>query len=291
MPEASIKVHGYDDAASDGDDSDADDSDADVDAFDVAPDGYPGRNYGERSAAQVRAMESASMDLEMRRVDHNPAQELVSEMMILCGELVGTLGAANDVPLPYRGQAPARALDPEEMEDVPEGLCREHATRQSMRGASSGATPRRHASLALDAYVQFTSPIRRYTDLVAHRQVKAFLRGEPPPLNRDEMQATVDATEERARTLRAAVRDATEFWTARWFERRAREDKGPMAGTIVEVDSSRSGRVRRHPRRDGVGTQGQTRPEKTAEGVGRRRAVPHQRGGRVRGRLVFAEAR
>lgn len=234
MPEASIKVRGYDDAASDGDDSDADDSDADVNAFDVAPDGYPGRNHGERSAAQVRAMESASMDLEMRRVDHNPAQELVSEMMILCGELVGTLGAANDVPLPYRGQAPPRALDPEEMEDVPEGLCREHATRQSMRGASSGATPRRHASLALDAYVQFTSPIRRYTDLVAHRQVKAFLRGEPPPLNRDEMQATVDATEERARTLRAAVRDATEFWTARWFERRAREDKGPLAGTIVK---------------------------------------------------------
>ena len=138
MPEASIKVRGYDDAASDGDDSDADDSDADVNAFDVAPDGYPGRNHGERSAAQVRAMESASMDLEMRRVDHNPAQELVSEMMILCGELVGTLGAANDVPLPYRGQAPPRALDPEEMEDVPEGLCREHATRQSMRGASSG---------------------------------------------------------------------------------------------------------------------------------------------------------
>ena len=220
MPEASIKVRGYDDV--------------DTSAFDVAPDDHPGKNPGERSAAQVRAMESAAMRLEMTRVDHTPAQELVSEMMILCGELVGMLGAANDVPLPYRGQAPPRATDPEETEDVPEGLCREHAKRQSMRGASSGATPRRHASLALDAYVQFTSPIRRYTDLVAHRQVKAFLRGEPPPLDREEMQATVDAAEERARTLRAAVRDATEFWTARWFERRAREGKGPMPGTIVK---------------------------------------------------------
>lgn len=230
MPEASIKVRGYDDATRVRGGKD----DADASAFDVEPDDYPGKNPGERSAAQVRAMESAAMRLEMTRVDHTPAQELVSEMMILCGELVGMLGAANDVPLPYRGQAPPRATDPDEMEDVPEGLCREHATRQSMRGASSGATPRRHASLALDAYVQFTSPIRRYTDLVAHRQVKAFLRGEPPPLDRDEMQATVDVTEDRARTLRAAVRDATEFWTARWFERRAREEKGPMAGTIVK---------------------------------------------------------
>ena len=45
-----------------------------------------------------------------------------------------------------------------------------------MRGASVGATPRRHGGLGVDAYVQFTSPIRRYLDLVAHAQVKAFLR-------------------------------------------------------------------------------------------------------------------
>jgi hypothetical protein len=30
----------------------------------------------------------------------------------------------------------------------------------------------RHASLALDAYVQFTSPIRRYSDILAHFNLK-----------------------------------------------------------------------------------------------------------------------
>ena len=143
MPEASIKVRGYDDAASDGDDSDADDSDADVN-LDVAPDGYPGRNHGERSAAQVRAMESASMDLEMRRVDHNPAQELVSEMMILCGELVGTLGAANDVPLLYRGQAPPARSTRRRWRTCPR-VCAENTRRGNpcaarVRGRRRGAT-------------------------------------------------------------------------------------------------------------------------------------------------------
>jgi exoribonuclease-2 len=33
-------------------------------------------------------------------------------------------------------------------------------------------TPVRHASLALDAYVQFTSPIRRYSDILAHFNLK-----------------------------------------------------------------------------------------------------------------------
>ena len=40
-------------------------------------------------------------------------------------------------------------------------------TRSTM--STSSGNP--HAALGLPAYVQFTSPIRRYTDLLAHYQV------------------------------------------------------------------------------------------------------------------------
>lgn len=41
-----------------------------------------------------------------------------------------------------------------------------------MTRSNQGTTPRRHSSLGLDSYVQFSSPIRRYTDMLAHYQIK-----------------------------------------------------------------------------------------------------------------------
>jgi hypothetical protein len=68
-----------------------------------------GRNAGERAAAAARRHEAARLDVSLRVHSKAPsAHTIVSEMMILAGELVGTFGAANGLPLPYRGQARSR---------------------------------------------------------------------------------------------------------------------------------------------------------------------------------------
>lgn len=100
------------------------------------------------------------------------ARMLVAEMMILAGEAVGKLGASTGLPLPYRGQDAPRLPAEGVIESLPEGPCKGFALRRCMTRSVVSATPVRHASLALDAYVQVTSPIRRYTDLVAHFNLK-----------------------------------------------------------------------------------------------------------------------
>jgi len=51
---------------------------------------------------------------------------------------------------------------------------------RAMKQARYGAVSNGHFALAFEAYLHFTSPIRRYADLVVHRAIKARLRRHPP---------------------------------------------------------------------------------------------------------------
>jgi len=68
-----------------------------------------------------------------------------------------------------------------------------------------------HFGLAYDAYTHFTSPIRRYPDLLVHRAVKAVLAGKrytPAGMSWDELGAHTSMTERRADD---ASRDVTNW--------------------------------------------------------------------------------
>jgi exoribonuclease-2 len=55
---------------------------------------------------------------------------MVAEMMILAGEAVGSLGAAHDLPLPYRGQEAPQLPAQEVLDALPDGPCRGYALRR-----------------------------------------------------------------------------------------------------------------------------------------------------------------
>lgn len=101
----------------------------------------------------------------------SPAVQLVTEMMIACGEAVAAFGEQKNISLPYRGQTP-QEVPKDELDALPEGPCRAFASRRYLgRADMSFVKPIQHAALGVPGYVQFTSPIRRYSDLVAHYQV------------------------------------------------------------------------------------------------------------------------
>ena len=66
-----------------------------------------------------------------------------------------------------------------------------------MKQARYSAVNKGHFGLASDCYLHFTSPIRRYPDLVCHRSLKNVLSGTPDPKEDFEKMATHLSERER----------------------------------------------------------------------------------------------
>jgi ribonuclease R len=98
--------------------------------------------------------------------------------------------------------------------------------------ADYGASLKGHFGLNVPAYTHFTSPIRRYADLVTHRQIRALLRDEPLPYTIEDVAAFALHINE---TLQAE-RDATSDAFKERDEKRARRaiDTRRMDGLIMK---------------------------------------------------------
>ncbi|KAJ8426409.1 hypothetical protein Cgig2_032154 [Carnegiea gigantea] len=155
----------------------------------------------------------------------DPARRLVSEMMILCGEVIATFGSCNNIPLPYRGQ-PQSNIDVSAFSHLPEGPVRSFAVVKVMRAAEFDfRTPIRHAGLGIPGYVQFTSPIRRYMDLLAHYQVKAYIRGDIPPFSAGQMEGIASIVNMHHRVARKLFSTSLRYWVLEYLRRQPKERK------------------------------------------------------------------
>jgi ribonuclease R len=100
--------------------------------------------------------------------------------------------------------------------------------------ASYQAVNTGHFGLALTAYAHFTSPIRRYPDLLVHRAIHHVLehRGARGyPLEREQMEKLAEQCSHRSRRAEEAERDVNDRLKAIFMERHIGDDfKGQVTG-------------------------------------------------------------
>ncbi|MGE0393348.1 MAG: ribonuclease R [Vicinamibacterales bacterium] len=168
--------------------------------------------------------------------ERNVAHRLIEEFMLLANETVAAHLEASDIPAMYRVHEPPDAkkvLDFQEfistlgysLADSGEHVRprhfqtlveRIHGTPEerpiaalmlrTMQKARYDAQPLGHFGLATAHYAHFTSPIRRYPDLVVHRMVRAGRAG----LSAEQRQELQDELPEAARHLSSRERRADE---------------------------------------------------------------------------------
>ena len=159
--------------------------------------------------------DEVSIDL----IEDNRARRLVAEMMILAGEVAAKYGQDNSLPLPYRGQPQPELPPEEELILIPVGPARSVAIRRCMPRSEMSTSPSRHASLGLNTYSQVTSPIRRYTDLLAHYQIKAHIRGDELPFTVERLQEVMLGLGTNIYEANMVERQTNRYWTLEYLNR------------------------------------------------------------------------
>ena len=158
-------------------------------------------------------------DISIEVLEDSPSRQLVAEMMILAGEVAARYGQAHNIPLPFRGQPQPELPPEEELLQLPAGFVRFCALRRCMPKSEMSINPMRHAGLGLDTYTQATSPIRRYSDLLTHFQLKAHLRGEDLPFSAEELREVMMTVTTTTQELTMVERQSNRYYALEYLRR------------------------------------------------------------------------
>ena len=103
---------------------------------------------------------------------------------------------------------------------------------RSMMQAYYGPKNLGHYGLAYDAYTHFTSPIRRYPDLLLHRAIKAFLKQKPSELDGQALSNAGEHYSQTERRADEASRSVMSWLKCHYMEQHVGEE---FDGTITSV--------------------------------------------------------
>jgi ribonuclease R len=195
-------------------------------------------------------LDGDGVPLDVLKVERLEAHRLIEDWMVAANEAVARACEAGGLPVPYRVHEPPvrertdelreflsrlglklpgrRALKPADLQHLLErvrGRPEEHLVStvalRSLQRARYDAENLGHFGLASPAYLHFTSPIRRYPDLVVHREVVRTLVLGGPPRERDpdELQRLADQASDREQAAAEAERDSVALKKVEFMER------------------------------------------------------------------------
>ncbi len=146
---------------------------------------------------------------------NSPAHKVVSECMILMNRLSGEFFRGNEIPALFRSQP--QEIEPEAKNLDSQEILFPSKVLKYLKPSLVILTPEVHKSLGVDCYVQMTSPIRRYTDLLMQRQIISWLKDRKIYYGAAELEDINTRVSLFTREIKNAQKSRHRYWLIRYL--------------------------------------------------------------------------
>jgi exoribonuclease-2 len=118
-------------------------------------------------------------------------------------------------------------------------IIRQVDSLKSLGRASLDIHPSKHNRFGLHKYCAVTSPLRRYTDLIVHYQIKSALRKESvPPFTANALYKVVPPVDNRAQAIKGLQKDSVRYWLYNYMESIYKRDPERLFPALILEASS-----------------------------------------------------
>ena len=189
-------------------------------------------------------------DVEVRVVQRNsPAREMVAECMVLCNSLLASFCRDKDIPASYRSQTAPDLTElgselPPGVQIGEDGALRQYLMLRRFAPAQSGTTAAPHGGLGVPAYIQATSPLRRYPDMVMQRQITHYLSAGEPLYGVEDITSVAGRADVQLRAMGKLEDERRRYWLLKFFklqmEKTPDEEASTFRAVVLENQPRRS---------------------------------------------------
>ena len=200
-----------------------------------------------RSEMDIRLRAQGRVEVVVRR--STPARELVAELMILCNSLLAEFCRDAGVAAAYRSQAvpdlSGILVDVRSGGGIPDTPLVRHLVMKRFLPAELGIVPAPHGGLGVRAYIQATSPLRRYPDLVMQRQISHYLESGKALHSSEAIESVAQRAEVQLRELARLEEQRKRYWFLKYLQQSYLSETGPssdtalFSATVLENESRR----------------------------------------------------